>query len=424
MKTLFLTDWYLPHAGGSRVYYHNLLANMVEQFPNEVTILTKKVPGWEEFDQRESKPSLRIVRQGMPLLNTKVYQLPRYIPTLTTALGLALQEGVRIVHAGDLQPQGLIALLLKRLLGLPYVAYCHSEEVTQMEQFRFQPLIRDRIYREADAVVAACEFARKLLLQIGVPEERIHKINPGVDWARFSPRPRNPELVHRFSLEGKKVLLTVSRLCARKGHDMVMKSIARIAAQVPNVRYLIAGRGPEEARLRQLAADLNLNPVVEFVGFVSEADLPEYYGLCDLFVMPNREEGDGDIEGFGMVFLEAAAAGKAVVAGKSGGTEDSVVDGITGLLVNPENVAELADAFRRLLLDDTLRNKLGEAGMNRARTEFDWAVRARQLEEVNRAVMAHHGAARERVAKTLAVLPAGTQTAVAIRQASESTERN
>ena len=135
-----------------------------------------------------------------------------------------------------------------------------------------------------------------------------------------------------------------------------------------------------------MVAELGLTGLVKFAGYVPEKQLPDVYGLCDVFVMPNRED-NGDMEGFGMVFAEASACGKPVVAGRSGGTADSVVDGVTGFLVDPHDCEGLAASLRRLLSSPDLRHRLGAAGMSRARLEFDWASRARRLQAINDAVV-------------------------------------
>jgi phosphatidylinositol alpha-1,6-mannosyltransferase len=153
------------------------------------------------------------------------------------------------------------------------------------------------------------------------------------------------------------------------------------------VHYLIVGTGPDEPRLRGLAAELGIGAAVTFAGYVSEDRLPDLYNLCDLFVMPNREEAGGDIEGFGMIFLEASAAGKPVVGGRSGGTADAIVHGVTGFLVDPEDVDELAATLQLLLANADLRETLGRAGRHRARSEFGWGSRAAMLREVSRAVV-------------------------------------
>jgi phosphatidylinositol alpha-1,6-mannosyltransferase len=306
---------------------------------------------------------------------------------LASALQQASWGEFDLVQAGDLFPQGLIALSLKHLMGIPYVAFCHGEEVTITDRYRYHALLRDRIYFGADVVIGASDFAQCQLMRIGVPTERIRVIKPGVDWERFCPRPPSPELSRRFSLGDKRVLLTVSRLSPRKGHDLAIRAVAKIISEIPNLHYLIVGKGPEEIRLRELAGELGVTSHVSFVGYVPEEELSAYYNACDIFVMPNREE-NGDIEGFGIVFLEANAAGKPVVGGRSGGTYDSVLDRITGFLIDPNSVEELTATLRELLNSQCLRQQLGSAGLLRVRNEFSWSAGARRLREISNEVVA------------------------------------
>jgi phosphatidylinositol alpha-1,6-mannosyltransferase len=179
----------------------------------------------------------------------------------------------------------------------------------------------------------------------------------------------------------------VARLTPRKGHATVLRALAKVLPSIPDAAYLIVGKGEERERLERLAADLGISEAVRFVGYVPEEDLPDFYNLCDVFVMMNHQEENGDIEGFGMVFLEASAMGKAVVGGRSGGTEDSVQHGTTGFLVDPDNVEELAATLRLVLENDELRKRLGVAGVARARTDFSWETRAARLRELSRTVV-------------------------------------
>jgi phosphatidylinositol alpha-1,6-mannosyltransferase len=269
-------------------------------------------------------------------------------------------------------------------LGIPYVTYCHGEEITQTAMRKYQPLARNAIYREAKAVVAANEFARQQLLGIGVAEDRIWKIHPGVDAERFRPSPRDPELTAKYGLSGKQVLLTVGRLVPRKGHLAVMEAMARLLPDLPDTVYLIVGKGPEQQRLQQAAERLGISHAVHFAGYVPEDLLADYYNLADIFVMPTAfEQTTGDVEGFGMVFLEANACGKPVVAGRSGGTFDSVSDGMTGFLVEPEDVEELRTVLSGLLKDSSLRQRLGQVGCQRVRDLFDWRRSASQLDALH-----------------------------------------
>lgn len=394
MRIALLADSFLPHAGGSRVYYYHIYKHLVAEFRDRVTVLTGKVPGWEQFDRRESTESFKIIRRFKPLPNWKYHQLPKIVFPLGEAIRLVRNDNVDLIHCGDLYPQGVIGLGLKCLLGIPYLVFCHGEEITQTDRRRYQPYVRDRVYQRADGVVAANEFGVSNLRRIGVAEDRIHKITPGVQCENFRPQPREPDLVDRFSLSGKVTLLTVGRLVPRKGHDVVLAALARILNEVPNVRYLIVGKGPERARLEALARELAIRDVVEFVGSVSDDKLPQFYNLCDVFVMPNRFESDGDIEGFGMVFLEASATCKPVVAGRTGGTAEAILDGVTGFLVDPQDVDELSAALKKLILNPALRYEMGSAGRRRAQTEFCWQPRAHDLRRLSSEILERVGQRR------------------------------
>jgi phosphatidylinositol alpha-1,6-mannosyltransferase len=380
MKILLMTDSFLPHAGGSRVYYHNLYKRMTQRFFDRVTILTKKVPGWQEFDREESSGALQIVRKYLPLPNHRLRQIPKGLLSFLEALRLLFQERPDAIHCGDLFPPALAGLLLKRLFGVPYLVYCHGEEITQIDRRHYQPLVRDHIYRNADGVVAASSFAQQNLIRIGVSPDRIRQITPGVECDRFQPRPRNADLVRRYGLEGKRVLLTVGRLVRRKGHDVVLQALSALAPEFPDLRYVIVGEGPEREGLERQCKDLGIPDKVLFVGGISNEELPDFYNLGDIFVMTNRESR-GDIEGFGMVFLEASASGKPVIGGLSGGAGQAIQHGVTGLLVDPENPVEVASNLKRLLLDPSLMQRMGDAGLRRVREEFDWESRCQALRD-------------------------------------------
>ncbi len=355
--------------------------------PDQVTVLTKKVPGWQEFDSRESNEYFHIVRRFKPSPSAKYSELPKAVLPFLQAVARTHLRRVDVVHSGDLFPQGLIALFLKRARAFPYIAFCHGEEVAQTERFRYQPLIRNRIYLSADAVVANADYARDRLLKIGVQSERIHKITPGVDCNVFSPGQPDAQLQDRYGLRNQFVLLTVARLIPRKGHDMVLKAMASLAGEFPNLRYLIIGKGPDEPRLRNIAAELGIAEKVIFAGFIHDSKLPDCYRLSDLVVMPNREQ-DGDLEGFGITFLEASATGKPVIGGRSGGAPEAVGPGVSGEVVDPTNLEQLSAAIRGFLLDRGKAVSMGSAGRNRARTEFDWKSRAQRLRTITRRVAA------------------------------------
>ena len=381
LRIMLITDAYLPHAGGSRVYYHNLFSRLAA-IGHDVTILTSKVSGWQAFDEQAQTPHLRIRRHFRPLRDFSYSQLSKIAGPLLVTLLAVLRQKPDVLHCGDLYPSAVIGLLCKKLFGTALVAYSHGEDITLTDERRFQPKLRDLIYRSADAVVANGSFAVENLHRIGIAPEKIYKLTPGLDPSAFFPQPPDPVLQQRYGLAGALAVVTIARLVPRKGHARVLRALAALRGRIPPTRYLIVGRGPLEAELRRLAGELGLADQVVFAGFVPDAEINRHYNLADLLAMPNTAQ-DGDVEGFGMVFLEANAAGKAVLGGRSGGTAEAIADGQTGLLVDSNDDAELLQALHRLLNNSTLREQLGAAGLTRARRDFAWSARVAILEDLS-----------------------------------------
>ncbi|MFB3134014.1 MAG: glycosyltransferase family 4 protein, partial [Rhodothermales bacterium] len=188
------------------------------------------------------------------------------------------------------------------------------------------------------------------------------------------------DLRDELGLNHQKVVLTISRLVPRKGIDTVLRALPQVAHQIPDVRYLIGGSGPDRDRLEALSRELHLSDRVQFLGNIPKEDLLRYYNACDVFVMPSREDRP-HVEGFGIAFLEANACGKPVIGAWSGGIPDAVRDGETGLLVEPDDEADLAAAMLRLLRDAPLAARLGRNGRQRVRDEASWDHVADQLYE-------------------------------------------
>jgi phosphatidylinositol alpha-1,6-mannosyltransferase len=184
------------------------------------------------------------------------------------------------------------------------------------------------------------------------------------------------------------VILSVGNLVARKGHDMVIRALPRLRLIVPEVTYLIVGQGSYRTQLENLARSLGIRDCVIFAEWVSAEDLPDIYALSDVFVMPSREQLEAcDVEGFGLVFLEASACAKPVVGGRSGGIPDAISDGVTGLLVNPYEPEDIANALARLLTDNSLAIRLGQQGRFRVIKHFAWARIADQVQGILQSVL-------------------------------------
>jgi len=258
-----------------------------------------------------------------------------------------------------------------RLTRRPVVVYAHGEELTSWGSGGKYKAMRFAL-RHADRVVANSEHTRATLLAMGVAAARIAVIYPGVDVSVFRPGLDAEDL--RASLgvgRADKLVFSVGRLSRRKGFDQAIRAVARLRSEGIAVRYVIAGIGEDADYLDGLIAQHRLQGIAHRIGAVKEADLPRWLNACDVFAMPNRDI-NGDNEGFGMVFIEAAACGKPSLAGEAGGTGSAVLHGETGLRVDGTSVEAVADGLRSLLTQPALAFERGQRALQRVEREFAW----------------------------------------------------
>ena len=397
MKCLLVANIFPPINGGSAVVYESLCqfapaGSMHVLAPWRHYLSGEEVEGWREYDARANFPIERIELLRPPAASPQsllhsawlqlVVDLPLKLKVLYKTISLVRREGIDVICVCELNSGSWLGLLLKRLLGIPYINYIHGEEITTEVPYRLFGRRRRHYLHNASAVVAVSEFTRRALIeQMGVPAERIALIVNGVDSERFQPGPKSEALLARYGLTGKQVLLTVGRLVERKGIDTTIRALPRILERCPDARYLIVGTGDYRTELEALVAAQGVQEQVIFAGRVPYDELVAHYQLCDLFVMPNRELANHDTEGFGLVFLEANACAKAVVAGRAGGVVEAVRHGETGLNVDGDDVGAVADAITELLEDDARRSAMGERGLEIARKSSS-AARARLFQEL------------------------------------------
>jgi phosphatidylinositol alpha-1,6-mannosyltransferase len=305
-----------------------------------------------------------------------------YAKMFVTASALILLHRIRVVHAGKNLPEGFVAYLLHRSLGVPYVIYAHGEEITVCSENPTLSRHQRPVYQNAAAVIVNSRFTHDLVRELGVDSRRIVIISPGVDPDRFAPALAPDALRRALLVEGKLVLLTVGRLQRRKGHDKVIEALPSILEHVPSLVYVIAGDGEEESALKELAEQRGVGEAVRFLGRVREEELPALYNLADIFIMANRTMPGGDVEGFGIVFLEASASGKPVIGGRSGGTADAIRNGVTGKLIDGASQAEIVEAVVTLAQDQALRETMGRRGREMVVAEYDWKVITDRIESV------------------------------------------
>ncbi len=349
---------------------------------DRIAVLAPNTGGDKAFDAALPFP---VFREHIPLGPGRAHKLHKMI--LDAWLTARLQRRYRFstIHCGQLVSTGLAGLLCSKLYGVPFAVYVYGSETVRMGRLAPLRWLMHKVCNAATHIIANSECTRQEFIRFGVAPQKLITITPGVDTGRFRPQPPTDDLVRRFKPQGTRILLTVGRLDERKGHDTVIRAMPQISGRFHhNVRYIIVGTGREEARLRRLTAQLDLNGRVIFAGRVPDEQLPLYYNLCDVFVLPNRvtaaSDLKGDYEGFGIVFLEAAACAKPVVAGRSGGAAEAVQDGDSGLLIDPLSPDELAHAVNRILADPDLATRLGTRGRQRTVDHFDWQLVAKRLE--------------------------------------------
>lgn len=277
-----------------------------------------------------------------------------YLKLLFVALWLALTKRFDAIHAGRALPEGLIAWMVARLTFRPVVIYAHGEELTGWGKGNKYKAMCFAL-QHADQVIANSDFTRDTLIGMGVHQDRIVLIHPGVDTDLFRPDLHFQDLRDGLGLgPGTKLILSVGRLSRRKGFDKVICSLPALVQGGLDAHYAIIGIGEDEAYLRQQAENAGMSARVHQLGHVAMEDLPRWYNACDLFVLANREIS-GDTEGFGIVFLEAGACGKPVIAGRAGGLAPRCW---TALLDCVLTESPVRSCFRRCLLSWAIRNVL------------------------------------------------------------------
>jgi len=364
MKSLLISSIYFPPNVGGIAEITAAVASALG--PERVCCLTG-VAANETGGRNHFRPT--VYRRPAAFARNKLLQAGGWGMAISEIMIRHRPSIVQLATAYD----AYLGLWLRKWFRLPYVVYAFGNEILDATQSNWG---RDRLaVQRADRVLAISRFAATLVEKAGVRPERIDIVNPGCDAQMF--RPMAPRMELRQKLLGPRpgpVVLTVGNLVARKGFDMVIRALPRLRQTVPDVTYLIVGAGPYGDELESLAVATGVRDHVVFAGMIPHKELPDVYALSDVFVMPSREQlWKSDVEGFGLVFLEASSCGKPVVGGRSGGVPEAVEDGATGLLVNPHEPEEIAGTLARLLTDTDLAKRLGQEGRRRVVRDFDSA---------------------------------------------------
>lgn len=298
---------------------------------------------------------------------------PRWIKAVCSLYTLVQQRKAKGIIVAHVLPIGTAAVLVGMCTSVPVIILVHGLDVLRPQGQWWKKKLLYFVLQRSTRIIANSRYTARSVQLMGIPGKKVSILPLGphhIPKPDFQPDENWLESIGLTA--GQPLLLSVARLVPRKGIDTVIHILPSVLKDTPQVKYIIAGEGPEREKLQQLVVDRGLQKAVIFAGRVSDTQLASLYQRCSVFVLPTREEAGGDVEGFGIVFIEANAFGKPVVAGKSGGVEDAVQDGLNGFLVEPDNPDMLLQALRELLGNPVLAQRLGEQGRQRVQDQFNW----------------------------------------------------
>jgi phosphatidylinositol alpha-1,6-mannosyltransferase len=364
VRVLIAASNFPPVLGGIQTYAFELARGLSKR-SDQLLVVAPHSDGDREHDARSGLSIVRLPAAGDDLALSGIASLT----------WLLLRREFDVAFATHWAP-GYALLQAARLAGreLPVFVAAHGKELLHRPLAAVAPAqaiydrIRKHVLANAAGFFPVSERTAQLLAAASVGKSRIAVVHNGVDPQRYQPR--DASAVRKELSAGGPVLLSVARLVTRKGIDDVLRALPSVLQRQPTATYVILGDGPDYARLARMAAELGITRNVCFL-VDAASELADYYNACDIFVMPAREEPT-DIEGFGLVFLEAGACGKPVIGARAGGAVDAIVDGQTGLLVPPGDPSALAQAITRLLDDPAKRDQLGRAARERILRECTW----------------------------------------------------
>ena len=371
-RILCITNDFGPRAGGIETF----VIGLIERLPkNSVVVYTSSQEGSEPFDQKWLENfGVRVIRDKSKILLPS-FRVGRAVRKILR------EEKIATVFFGAAAPLALLSHGLRRAGAQRIIALTHGHEVWWAKLWPFSWAMR-RIGNGVDHLTHLGEFTKSQISR-ALSKKAITsmvKIAPGIDTDHFAPRPDAQVLREELGLAGKKIIVSVGRLVHRKGQDTLVESLPTILSHVADAHLLFIGEGPYKSHLQKRADDLGVSHAISFIGRIQYAELPRYICIGDIFAMPSRSRLAGlEVEGLGIVYLEASACGLAVIGGTSGGAPDAVLEGETGFAVDGRSSAEVAAAAVKLLLNPELAQKMGKRGRQWIIDEWRWELWSRRF---------------------------------------------
>jgi phosphatidyl-myo-inositol dimannoside synthase len=372
-RILLVTNDFPPRRGGIQSYLENLVRELVATDVHTLTVYAPKWAGSDEFDATAAAHGYDVVRHPTTLM----------VPEPSVAVRmrrLITRRDIDTVWFGAAAPLALLTPLARDGGASRVIASTHGHEVG----WSMLPLARTALRRigdDTDVVTFISHYTRDRFASAFGPRAALEHLAPGVDTDRFEPNSvARAEMRARYGLGERPVILCLSRLVRRKGQDMLIRALPAVRERIDGAALVIVGGGPYRDTLHRLAHQFGVTGHVVFTGAVPGDELPAHHAMADVFAMPCRTRGAGlDVEGLGIVYLEASATGVPVVAGRSGGAPETVVDGETGLVVDGWDVGAIAAAVGDVLADPDRAVGMGAAGRRWAVDNWQWRDKARRL---------------------------------------------
>ena len=373
-RILCITNDFGPRAGGIETF----VIGLIQRVPHaRVIVYTSAQDNSESYDRKWLDDfGIEVIRDNAKIL----------LPTPGVAYcvkAIVRERNISTVFFGAAAPLGLLSRGLRKAGVQHIVALTHGHEVWWSKVWPFT-LAMKSISRQVNHLTYLGEFTRSAIANSVTKEaaQSMVKIAPGIDTDHFSPQDAR-ELRNELGLTEKKVIVSVGRLVHRKGQDVLIEAMPAIIRDVPEAHILMIGEGPYRSYLENRVKALEIQERVTFIGRIQYADLPRYICAGDLFVMPSRSRLAGlEVEGLGIVYLEASACGLPVIAGDSGGAPDAVIEGQTGLVVDGTSKSEVAAAVVELLLDPDRSRAMGVCGRQWIIQEWRWEIWSARFAEL------------------------------------------
>ncbi|MFM1937230.1 MAG: hypothetical protein RLZZ320_88 [Actinomycetota bacterium] len=361
---LLVTNDFGPRAGGIESFVIGLL----ERIPaGEVIVYTSFQPEYESYDQKWfSDYQVRVVRDKSKVL----LPTPRVIRNLQRVVK---QHSIAKVWFGAAAPLGVSSRWLRKVGVKQMVALTHGHEVWWSKIWPFSWAISE-IGKQVDYVTYLGDFTKAALSAQIKDSSKLIRVAPGIDTNHFSPRDSS-ELREKHGLANRPTVISVGRLVHRKGQDRLIEALPKVLESIPDAALVLVGEGPYRKRLDALVKKYDLSKHVFFIGRINFAQLPNYICMGDVFAMPSRSRLFGlEVEGLGIVYLEASSCGLPVIGGASGGAPDAVIDGETGFVVDGNDLNAISTQIVKLLSDAKLRQNMGERGREWAIESWRWEI--------------------------------------------------